>query len=64
MRPWDAVCEGDFPHFQYFVGGISNPTLNLLDRHLAQGADNRLALIWEGEDGERASSPTGCSPSR
>jgi acetyl-CoA synthetase len=52
MRPWDAVREGDFPHVRYFVGGISNPTLNLLDRHLARGAGNRLALIWEGEDGQ------------
>jgi acetyl-CoA synthetase len=52
MRPWDSVREGHFPHFKYFVGGVSNPTLNLLDRHLARGADNRLALIWEGEDGQ------------
>jgi non-ribosomal peptide synthetase component F len=52
MRPWDSVREGPFPHFKYFVGGVSNPTLNLLDRHLARGADNRLALIWEGEDGQ------------
>jgi acetyl-CoA synthetase len=52
MRPWDVVFEGSFPHFRYFVGGISNPTLNLIDRHLVGGADNRLALIWEGEDGQ------------
>ena len=52
MRPWDAVREGHFPHFRYFVGGVSNPTLSLLDRHLTRGADNRLALIWEGEDGQ------------
>ncbi len=52
MRPWDAVREGSFPHFKYFVGGIGNPSVNLLDRHLAQGADNRLALIWEAEDGQ------------
>src|SRR5215470_4747032 len=45
IRPWDKVFEGAFPNFRYFVGGISNPTLNLLDRHLANGADNRLALI-------------------
>jgi acetyl-CoA synthetase len=50
-RPWDQVREGHFPHFRYFVGGISNPTLNLLDRHLSRGAGNRLALVWEGEDG-------------
>lgn len=52
MRPWDVVREGTFPHFKYFVGGIGNPTVNLLDRHLARGADNRLALIWEAEDGQ------------
>ena len=51
MRRWDTVREGDFPHFKYFVGGISNPTLSLLDRHVAQGNGNRVALIWEGEDG-------------
>lgn len=49
MRPWDAVREGHFPHFKYFVGGVGNSTVNLLDRHLTRGADNRLALIWEGE---------------
>jgi acetyl-CoA synthetase len=53
MKPWSKVREGHFPHFKYFVGGISNPTLNLIDRHLAEGNDNRLALIWEGEDGEK-----------
>ena len=52
LRPWDAVAEGAFPHFKYFVGGISNPTLNLIDRHIARGAGNRLALIWEAEDGQ------------
>jgi len=33
-----------FSAFKYFVGGVGNPTVNLLDRHLARGADNRLAL--------------------
>ena len=52
IRPWDSVMEGQFPHFKYFVGGVGNPTLSLLDRHLARGAANRLAMIWEGEDGQ------------
>ena len=51
IRPWDVVREGEFTHFKCFVGGVSNPTLNLLDRHLSLGSGNRLALIWEGEDG-------------
>ena len=55
IRSWDTVREGDFPHVRYFVGGISNPTLNLLDRHVARGAADTVALIWEGEDGESRS---------
>jgi acetyl-CoA synthetase len=52
MRPWDTVREGRFPHIKYFVGGITNPTISLLDRHVAGGAGNRLALAWEGEDSQ------------
>jgi acetyl-CoA synthetase len=52
MRRWDTIREGGFPHFKYFVGGIGNPTVNLLDRHLASGEGNRLALVWESEDGQ------------
>ena len=28
-RRWDAVREGRFPDFKYFVGGIGNPTVNM-----------------------------------
>ena len=49
FRPWDEVRRGGFPHFEYFAGGITNPCHNLLDRHIANGAANRMALIWEGE---------------
>src|SRR5450631_186501 len=52
FRPWDEVRRGGFPHFEYFVGGITNPCHNLLDRNIANGAANRAALIWEGEDFE------------
>ena len=61
MRPWDAVQEGRFPHFKYFVGGIGNPTVNLLDRHLARGTDNRVARgtdnpVAQGADNRRCRS--------
>jgi len=49
-RKWDKVMEGTFPHFKFFVNGVMNPCYNLIDRHLEEGADNRLALIWEGEN--------------
>src|SRR5450631_1320734 len=52
FRPWDEVRRGGFPHFEYFSGGITNPCHNLVDRHIAAGQGNRLALIWEGENFE------------
>ena len=50
IKPWDTVRKGGFQDLQYFSGGISNVCLNLIDRHLRHRADNKLALIWEGED--------------
>ncbi len=50
IKPWEKVMEGEMPHFKFFVGGVTNPCYNLIDRHLEKGADNKLALIWEGED--------------
>src|SRR5690625_3731049 len=49
---WEEVKAGDLPDFQYFVGGKSNPCVNLLDRHIENGSGNRVALIWESESGE------------
>src|SRR5690606_6006260 len=40
------------PIFKFLVGGISNRSINLLDRHIENGAGNRTALIWESETGE------------
>ncbi|MCY0901871.1 MAG: acetate--CoA ligase [Firmicutes bacterium] len=51
-EPWQETMTGSLPDFQYFTGGISNPCYNLLDRHIANGAANRTALIWEGENGD------------
>lgn len=51
-EPWDETVTGSLPDFEYFTGGISNPCYNLIDRHIENGAGNRTALIWEGENGE------------
>ncbi|WP_026905916.1 acetate--CoA ligase [Paucisalibacillus globulus] len=51
-EPWKETLTGDLPDFRFFEGGISNPSINLLDRHVENGAGNRTALIWEGENGE------------
>jgi acetyl-CoA synthetase len=52
IRRWDVVRKGRLPDFEYFSGGIMNPCVNLVDRHVAGGAGNRVALIWEAETGE------------
>ena len=52
ITPWHSVRKGDLPHFEYFCGGVGNPCANMLDRHLKNGADNKVALIWESESFE------------
>jgi acetyl-CoA synthetase len=52
IRQWETVRKGELPHFEYFCGGIANPCVNMVDRHLKSGADNKVALIWESESGE------------
>ena len=42
---------GRLPALQVFRRRHRKPHDNLLDRHVAAAAGNRLALIWEGEDG-------------
>lgn len=51
-EPWKETISGQLPDFRFFVDGISNPSINLLDRHVNSGAGNRTALIWEGENGD------------
>jgi acetyl-CoA synthetase len=51
-EPWNETISGQLPDFRFFAGGISNPSINLLDRHVDNGAGNRTALIWEGENGD------------
>lgn len=53
-EPWKETISGKLPDFRFFVDGISNPCVNLLDRHIDNGSGNRTALIWEGENGDIA----------
>jgi acetyl-CoA synthetase len=39
------------PWAKWFVGGQLNWTYNALDRHVQAGNGERLALVWEGEEG-------------
>jgi acetyl-CoA synthetase len=53
FRPWEKVLVWHPPHAQWFVGGQLNASFNCLDRHLAGPRRNKVALLWEGEPGDR-----------
>ena len=53
FRKWDRVLEWDPPHAKWFNGGKLNVCYNCVDRHLDGPREDKLALIWEGEAGER-----------
>jgi acetyl-CoA synthetase len=51
-EPWTQVLDdSNAPFFQWFVGAKTNIVANALDRHQATATRNKLAYIWEGEDG-------------
>jgi len=54
QRPWDQVLDASqAPFYKWFVGARTNIVHNALDRHVKTWRKNKLALIWEGEAGER-----------
>jgi len=50
-KPWDTVCESDLHkgHARWFDGGKLNASVNCIDRHLPERAD-QTAILWEGDD--------------
>ncbi len=53
-RKWDQVLDdSDAPFYKWFVGAQTNIVHNAIDRHLKTYRRNKLALIWEGEPGDR-----------
>jgi acetyl-CoA synthetase len=53
---WEQVLdESNPPFYKWFLGGRLNASHNCLDRHVAAGRGERVAVHWRGEDGaERA----------
>jgi acetyl-CoA synthetase len=49
---WHTVLEWDLPFARWFVGGTLNVSHNCLDRHVAAGLGERIAIHWEGEPGD------------
>lgn len=54
FAPWEKVLDdSDAPFYKWFVGGKTNIVHNAVDRHLKTTRKNKLAIIWEGEDGSK-----------
>ena len=51
-KKWDKVLDDSKkPFFQWFTGAKVNIVHNCIDRHLKTYRKNKIALIWESEDG-------------
>ena len=48
-KPWDTALEWNSPFAKWFVGGELNVAVNCVDRHVAAGNGDRVAIHWEGE---------------
>ncbi len=52
MKPWTKIKDTSFQgdvHIQWYKGAKLNVSVNCIDRHLPQRA-NQTALIWEADD--------------
>jgi acetyl-CoA synthetase len=53
-QKWDQVLDdSNAPFYKWFVGAKTNIVHNAVDRHVKTWRRNKLAIIWEGEDGEK-----------
>jgi len=53
FKPWSKVLDWKPPHAKWFIGGKLNASYNCLDRHVATDKRNKVAILWEGEPGDR-----------
>ncbi len=47
--PWETALDWQPPFAKWFVGGRLNVAVNCVDRHVAAGNGDRVAIHWEGE---------------
>ncbi|CAI5470696.1 unnamed protein product [Closterium sp. Yama58-4] len=54
--PWEVLQEGNMDvregavDIKWFVGGRTNLCYNAVDRHVAAGRGDKVAIFWEGND--------------
>lgn len=51
IRPWDSVLDWNYPYAKWFTNARLNITVNCLDRHVDDARRNKVALIWQGDEG-------------
>jgi acetyl-CoA synthetase len=52
-QPWEQVLDAsNKPFFKWFTGGKINIVHNAIDRHAAGANRDKVAIIWESEQGE------------
>ncbi len=49
---WDTICDWQLPDAKWFVGGKLNVAHNCIDRHVAAGRGDKVAIHFEGEPGD------------
>ena len=49
FTPYNNVLEWDCPDAKWFTGGTTNITYNCVDRQVADGHGDEIAIVWEGE---------------
>ena len=52
-RRWDEVLDWNPPFARWFPGAQCNIVHNAIDRHLSTWRRHKVALLWEGENGDR-----------
>ena len=52
FEPFTEALVWNEPDAQWFVGGKTNVSYNCLDRNIAAGLGDRIAILWEGEPGD------------
>ena len=51
FQKWERVVDADLykPEVRWFDGATLNVSYNCLDRHLANGKKDKVAIIWQGD---------------
>jgi acetyl-CoA synthetase len=52
---WHTVLEWERPFAKWFLGGTLNASVNCVDRHVAAGFGDQVAIHFEGEPGDTRS---------